>query len=171
MIKRIAITGPESTGKSWLAEKLASLYQTVWVPEYARQYIDGLSRPYNFDDILEIAKGQYDLEIEHALKANKLLFSDTDFMVLKVWCEFKYQKNHPWIDEMILKHQYDLYLLCDIDLEWKPDPQREHPHLRQEIFNLYKKELTTRNLPYKIVSGRGEKRLRNAVSYVNLMLN
>ena len=169
MIKRIAITGPESTGKSWLAEKLAAHYQTVWVQEYARQYIDGLNRPYNFDDILKIAKGQYILEEECALRANKLLFSDTDFIVLKVWCEFKYQKTHRWIDEMIFKHKYDLYLLADIDIKWKFDLQREHPHLRKEIFNLYKDELTTRNLPYQIVSGRMEERLRNAVSYVNLI--
>lgn len=169
MIKRIAITGPESTGKSWLAEKLAVHYQTVWVPEYARQYIDGLNRPYNFDDILEIARGQYNLEEERALRANNLLFSDTDFIVLKIWCEFNYQKTHPWIDEMILKHKYDLYLLADIDLEWKFDPQREHPHLRKEIFNLYKKELTSRNLPFQIVSGREGERLRKAVSYVNLL--
>ena len=72
---------------------------------------------------------------------------------------------------MILKHQYDLYLLTDIDLEWKPDPQREHPHLRQEIFNLYKKELSARKFPYKIVSGKGEDRLRDAVSYVNLIVD
>lgn len=77
MIKKIAITGPESTGKSLLAEQLARYYNTVYVPEYAREYIDNLNKPYNFDDILKIAKAQLKNEKLLETKANKILFCDT----------------------------------------------------------------------------------------------
>jgi nicotinamide riboside kinase len=81
MVKRIAITGPESTGKSQLAEKLAEYYQTLWVAEYAREYLEKINRPYNYNDVLEIAKAQLDEENKAAKKANKILFCDTDFTV------------------------------------------------------------------------------------------
>jgi len=90
LIKKIAITGPESTGKSELAKKLAKHYNTVWVPEFSREYIDNINRPYDYDDIIEIAKGQLNREKEAEKKANKFLFCDTELIVAKIWSEFKY---------------------------------------------------------------------------------
>ncbi|MCK4569489.1 MAG: ATP-binding protein, partial [Bacteroidales bacterium] len=94
---RIAITGPESTGKSELAEQLAKHFNTVWVPEYSREYLRELSRSYGYDDILSIAKGQFEGEERMATKASGLLFCDTDFIVNKIWCIDKFGKCHPWI--------------------------------------------------------------------------
>jgi NadR type nicotinamide-nucleotide adenylyltransferase len=166
MTKRIAITGPESTGKSELAEALAAHYQTVWVPEYAREYLDKLNREYNYEDILLIAKGQVIGETGMLEKANRFLFVDTEMIVLKIWCEVKYCKCHPWILHQLSKQNYDLYLFTDIDLPWQPDPLREHPDKRRELFNLYLDELMKRNLPFEIVSGFGQKRLENAVMII-----
>jgi len=166
MTKRIAITGPESTGKSELAEALAAHYQTVWVPEYAREYLDELHRAYNYEDILLIAKGQVKGEKEIRKKANRFLFVDTEMIVLKIWCEVKYGKCHPSILNRLSKQNYDLYLFTDIDLPWQPDPLREHPDKRRELFNLYLDELKKRNLPFEIVSGFGQKRLENAVMMI-----
>jgi NadR type nicotinamide-nucleotide adenylyltransferase len=113
---RIAITGPESTGKSTLSEALARYYKTVFVSEYAREYIDQLDRDYSFDDILAIARGQLKREQELAAKGNKFIFCDTELIVTRIWSLHRYGKCHDWIDEQIAKRRYDLYLLCNVDL-------------------------------------------------------
>jgi NadR type nicotinamide-nucleotide adenylyltransferase len=163
---KIAITGPESTGKSVLAEQLARHYKTTWVPEFARSFIDGLNRPYVAGDIVTIAKGQAASEKQHEEPATGLLFCDTELIVTKIWSEFKYGFCDPWILKNISESNYLLYLLCDIDLPWMEDPQREHPHLREQLFRLYEKELTVRNLPFRIVTGIGGVRLENAIHFV-----
>ncbi len=167
MIKRIAITGPESTGKSQLAEGLALHYQTLWVAEYAREYLEKLNRAYNYDDILQIAKEQLKRENAAAEKANHFLFCDTDVTVTKIWCEFKYKHCHDWINETFLQHKYDLYLLCDTDIPWAFDPQRENPNEREELFQLYQQILKAAKFPFAIVSGIGALRLENAIKIVN----
>ncbi len=163
---RIAITGPESTGKSFLARQLSEHYKTLWVPEFARDYIDNLNRPYNEDDIPIIAKNQMKNEDELAEKANKILFCDTELIVTKIWSQFKYRYCDNWILENVESHVYDLYLLCNIDLPWEYDPQREHPDMREKLFNLYVNELESYNFPYAVISGMNQKRLKNAITEV-----
>lgn len=169
-IKRIAVTGPESTGKSQLAKDLAIFYHTLWVPEFAREYLDKINRPYNYDDILEIAKKQIEIENRFSEKTNKLLFCDTDITVTKIWCEFKYKKCHQWIDDQFKNHKYDLYLLCDVDLPWEFDPQRENANERNELFDIYLKTLKTANYPFVIINGTGDLRKQNAINAVNNIL-
>lgn len=170
-MKRIAITGPESTGKSWLSENLAGHYDTFWVNEFAREYLAIIHMPYVFEDLKEIAKGQYIEEnktVRKALIQNKnQIFCDTDFLVLYIWSIKKYGKCDTYIEEKLNEHRYDLYLLCDIDLPWEFDPLRENPDEREMLFNMYKSVLEKLNLPYKIVSGKGEMRLSNAVGFVD----
>jgi NadR type nicotinamide-nucleotide adenylyltransferase len=167
LIKRIAITGPESTGKSLLSERLAAHYHTSWVPEFAREYINGLGRDYIQEDILTIAKGQLRKENRIAKNANGVIFCDTELIVTKIWSDVKYSRCDEWILKKINSHKYDLYLLCYIDIPWEFDPQREHPQLREHLFNLYLQELTERNLPFSVISGLGEERLNNAVKIIN----
>lgn len=167
-MKRIAITGPESTGKSWLTAQLAAFYQAPFVPEYSREYLESLGRPYEYEDILAIAQGQLNAEESMAKNSDALwLFSDTDLLVTYIWCQVKYGKVHPWIVEKLSSHSYHHYLLCDIDLPWQPDPLREHPHRRNEIFSLYIKALKQHGFPFTIIRGEGETRLFNAVTAVN----
>ena len=163
---RIAVTGPESTGKSILTQQLASFFGTAWVPEYAREYIDRLDRPYNEADILEIAKGQLEREEEKSAVAKGILFCDTELTVARIWSEVKYGHCHPWILERLEDHTYDLYLLCDIDVPWENDPQREHPHMREQLFTLYKKELSGRGCRFGVVTGLGAVRLQNAIELI-----
>ncbi len=167
MLKRIAITGPESTGKTQLAQQLATHFNTNWVTEYAREYIDHLNRPYNQDDILSIAKTQYKQVEALASQCNELLICDTHLLVTKIWSDHKYKECDQWILDHIEKQKIDLYLLCDIDLQWEADPQREHPHLRMHLFNLYKHNLESYNFNYRIVSGQGSDRINNAIAFVN----
>ncbi len=166
MLKRIAITGPESTGKSSLCKQLAEHYNDLWVPEVARDYIDKLNKAYDQSDILAIAKKQMEAEDVAASQANKFLFCDTELMVTKIWSEHKYYECDPWILNQIEERKYALYLLCDIDLPWEYDPQREHPDLRSHFFNLYHEELKRRKLNFKIVSGIGEERIKNAIELI-----
>ncbi len=166
MPRKISITGPESTGKSWLAEQLARHFNTAWAPEYSREYLESLDRPYNYNDILEIAKMQLKKESDILPEARKFLFCDTDLIVSKIWCDVKYGKCHEWIEKNILENEYELYLLCDIDLPWEQDPLREHPDRREYLFNLYKRTLSEYKLNFKIISGEGDKRLQNAINVI-----
>jgi NadR type nicotinamide-nucleotide adenylyltransferase len=171
MIRKIVLTGPESTGKSSLAEALAKHYKTVWVPEYARTYLESLGRPYEKHDLVEIARGQIKVEDELVKKANKMLFCDTDLTVIKIWHQHKYGNVHPFILENLRHRKYDLYLLPFIDLPWKYDPQREHPHLRSYLFDLYEKELQSRRIDYMILKGNHKQRFTNAVKAIEFAQN
>jgi NadR type nicotinamide-nucleotide adenylyltransferase len=172
MLKKIAITGPESTGKSWLAERLAGHYQTHFVKEYAREYLARLQKPYALDDIVQIAKGQLEAEKMLEAKSDQLLFADTEMLVCKIWASVVFGKIPEFIQQAFEKQQYDLYLLCDIDLPWEADPLREHPDRRKEIMGLYKQALTEHKMPFKLVSGKGDERLQHAIAFVDeLLLN
>jgi NadR type nicotinamide-nucleotide adenylyltransferase len=167
---RISITGPESTGKSWLAEHLAEHYKTKWVPEYARKFLEEINRPYSYDDILLIAQKQFEQE-NSASENNALVFCDTDFCVTSIWCKVKYDKCHEWITEKLEQNHYGLYLLCDVDLPWQYDPLREHPEMRSELFAMYHDLLNNQRFNYLVVNGTGEERLQNAIAFVDEYLN
>ncbi|HNW91253.1 MAG TPA: ATP-binding protein [Bacteroidales bacterium] len=168
---RVAITGPESTGKSILAEQLARYYNTVFVPEYARTYIERLNREYSFEDLDIIAKGQIAAERDAEKKADKIIFCDTELTVIKIWGEHKYHKCPEWVSANLPKYSYDLYLLCNIDLDWEYDPQREHPHLRSYFFDWYYEELKKRKVNFQVVEGRGPERLKNALVFTEELLS
>ena len=169
-IKKIAIIGPESTGKSELSKTLAKHFNTVWVPEYARRYIDNLDRPYNKSDLINIAKGQIQLEKGQLDRAHDFLFCDTNLLVIKVWSEHKYGNCDEWILNELNAFKYDLHLLTDVDLPWEEDPQREHPMLRRYFFDVYKNELDAADIDYRIVRGVGQERFANALSAVETFL-
>lgn len=166
-VLKVAITGPESTGKSMIAQLLADHYQTVWVPEYARIHLLGIDRPYNYGDLLEIAQKQLTSEKVFEPLANKILFSDTELLVAKIWCEDKFGTCHSWILEALEKQHYDLYLLMDIDLPWQYDPLREDENRRTILFEKYRNELEKYNFNYKIVSGQDVLRLKNAIGHID----
>lgn len=164
---RIAVTGPESTGKSTLAANLAQHYKTVYNPEYAREYIDQLKRPYEYKDVEKIAKEQIKREKGLLKRAAGILFADTELLVIKVWMEHKYRKTPSWLPDAIIRNKYDLYLLCDVDVPWEEDPQREHPHMRAYFFEKYRYELDHMRFPYVIVSGSWGERFSKAVTYID----
>jgi len=170
---KIAITGPESTGKTTLARQLAAHYHTLWVPEYARYYLTLLDRPYTPDDVVEIAKGQVYWENELAKLQPNLLFCDTDLLVCKIWLQFKYGIQNEWIEANLKTHPYNLHLLCNIDLPWQADPLREHPNLddRQKIFDLYQQELKKLNAHFVTISGDEQARFFQAKGVIDKYLS
>lgn len=169
-MQKIVVTGPESTGKTTLARQLAKHFRTLWVPEFARTYIDGLNRPYQEADLLEIAKGQVASEIKMASKASDLLFIDTSLEVIKIWAEFRFGRCHPQILEELKERRHDFYLLCTPDLPWEFDPQRENPGDRHVLLKLYQNALTDLQVNFQEISGAGETRMAQAISAVNQVL-
>ena len=176
-IKKIVIMGPESTGKSTLCRQLAEHYNTLWCPEFAREYLLTNGTNYTFDDLLTIAKGQVALEEMYHKKVSEnetsnLLFVDTDMYVMKVWCEFVFGKCHPFIIDRIKKQQTDLYLLCNVDLPWVKDELREYPDLqtREELFHIYHNILTNQSVPFEIISGTNDERLQAAITAVDTFM-
>lgn len=186
MIKKVVIIGPESTGKSTLCKQLAEHYHTIWVEEYAREYLLKNGTDYTYENLLDIAKGQVENEelgIRNWEAANyeqsagssgqtknqKPVFIDTDMYVMKVWCEFVFEKCHHWILNRIAQRKYDLYLLCNIDLPWVKDELREYPDLlrRQKLYCYYKDILINQNIPWVEISGNYDKRRENAIKAVD----
>ena len=172
---KVAITGPESTGKSTLAEKLAHHYNTNFVPEYSRTYLENFEGRYTEDDVVEIAKGQHNLILEEERKLSaktqqvtSLLIADTEIVVCKIWVEYVFKHSNKVIDEILKQQNFDLYLLCDIDLPWVYDPLRENTNLeeRKELFEIYRNTLEQMNLPFEIVSGDNEVRVNNAIKVI-----
>jgi len=170
---KIVIIGPESTGKSTLTQALASYFQEPWVKEYAREYIDRLKRPYTYDDLLSIAKGQIALEEKLATEANRFLFCDTDLHVLDIWSQHKFGKTHQWTLDQIQNRNYDLYVITDIDIPWEEDPQREHPDpaMRKYFMDLYINKIKDTGIPFVIVKGKNKTRLTAAVDQIMLLFN
>ena len=187
MLKKIVIIGPESTGKSTLCEQLAQHYDTKWCPEFAREYLLTNGTDYAYDDLLHIAKGQIALEEEFISMVynqqpvlsnsrrttnQQLLFIDTDMYVMKVWCEFVFENCHRFILEEIVSRQYDLYLLCNIDLPWTKDKLREYPDLasRQKLYNIYEDIMINQSVPWINISGDYEERLQKAIVATDKLL-
>lgn len=176
MLKKIVVIGPESTGKSSLCAALATKYNTLWCPEYAREYLLKNGTNYSYKDLLNIAKGQLNLEDAVTKKSNEqsapFVFIDTDMYVMKVWCEFVFGKCHQFILEEINTRKYDLYLLCDTDLPWEKDALREYPdnETRNNLFEIYRNLLEKQQTPWTIINGTGNKRTQNAVNAINQLL-
>ena len=188
MIKKVVVIGPESTGKSSLCEQLANHYKTEWVKEYAREYLLTNGTEYSYDNLLEIAKGQFALEkaaiqlVENKIKIStennttsaandlpEIVLIDTNMYVLKVWCEFVFEKCHPWILNQIVENSYDLYLLCDIDLPWVKDELREYPEvgIREKLYHHYKDLLINQSTPWVNISGNYQQRVEKAVNAID----
>ncbi len=170
-MKKIVLTGPESSGKTTLAARLAKHFGTVWVPEFAREYLAGLGLPYTANDLLEIAHGQVALEDKMAGEAtNGLLFLDTSLEVLKIWSEVRFGHCDRWTLAQFQLRLPAYYLLCLPDLPWAPDPQRENPDDREVLLGIYRRELVAVGVPFSEIGGNGERRFAMAVDAINAFL-
>jgi nicotinamide riboside kinase len=160
---KIVITGPESTGKSSLAIHLANYYNGEYIPEYAREYIEQLHHHYTFNDVEHIAQNQWQ-QMQLANKTQKpIVFFDTYLIITKVWFDVVFEKIPAWIDEALRQSPIDMFLLCNTDLPWEPDPVRENGgKMRDILFEKYQKEIEYYGFPYQIIKGNGNERIQNA---------
>lgn len=164
--QKIAIVGPESTGKSQLARALAEHFGEPWVPEMARGYLEKIQRPYTKNDVEEIARQQLQEEERLAREAKRFLFCDTTLLVIQIWMEHAYGHCPDWIRKSVEERHYDLYFLCDIDLPWEPDPLREHPMKREYFFEKFLFSLKKMNVRYELVQGYFENRTKLACQFL-----
>ena len=162
---RIAITGPESSGKTTLAEQIASKLNGTLVPEFARNYLLERNGIYSYNDLEVIAIGQVN-SCEITLSSN-LLVSDTELLVMKIWSEFKFGKCSDSILKLLENQTFDHYFLCRPDIPWEEDPLREHPEQREELYTLYFKELANRELPFTVIEGEQSERLKKCEAVIN----
>ena len=160
---RIAITGPESSGKTTIALELSKEFGIHFCHEYARAYLNNTKGEYSFSDLDRIALGQLALW----KKASPPMICDTDMTVMKIWSEVKYGNLSPLIDRMYHKQHFDHYFLCQPDMPWDPDPLREHPKDRDWLFDLYVKELKNMNRPFTILHGTPEERLKQSTVVIH----
>lgn len=164
------VTGPESTGKTNIASHLSEVLDCVWVPEYARNYVEKLKRPYTYDDVETIARKQIS-DYLYFTRRNKFVIFDTWLIITRVWFDKVFDRHPRWIDEEIKNLKIDLFLLCAPDLEWIPDPVRENGgEMRYELFQIYQREIKNLSVPFGIVKGKDHDRYRAAEEIVKKYL-
>jgi len=164
-LKRIVVTGPESTGKTILSTALACKLNGTLVPEFARTYVESLERPYQFADVELIARHQMEEERQWSKSVSSgILVMDTWLIITKIWFEVVYGTVPDWIEAYIAETRIDLFLVCRPDLPWIPDPVRENGgEMRQKLFDRYCREIERFGFDYEIVEGFGDERLNNAL--------
>ncbi len=165
---RVAVVGSECTGKTTLAAALAAHYQTVWVPEFARQFVIDKGAAPDYEDVETIARGQIALEDEKADEASRLLIEDTDLFSTVLYSRHYYGDCPQWIEAALEKRAADLYLLADIDIPWVPDgEQRDRGDRREELHELFRCALVERRLTFTKIRGSPGERLDAAVSVID----
>ncbi len=169
-IKKIAIVGPESTGKSTMSIALAKHYNVPWVPEYARYYCAALKQDCTLQDEINMYHGQVALEESVlAMTETNFIICDTTFLTVKIWSDEMFGETPQTVLDGLMQKPYDFYLLLDIDLPWQEDPLRDFPHMREHFMEVWNTELKALNANYVVVNGI-DNRLQNAINEIDLFL-
>lgn len=173
---KVVLFGPESTGKTTLSRHLARYYNSVWVPEYAREYLQDVwnneRRTCEPKDLIPIAIGQMALENELAKKTDSVLICDTDLLETKVYSEAYYSGTcDPVLDKYAIENTYDLYFLTYIDVPWEADDLRDKSNERERMFKAFEDTLIKYNRPYVLLKGSKKERLEEAVKHINKLIN
>ena len=172
---RVVVFGPESTGKTSLCKDLAAHYKTLWVPEFARDYLqekwDTTQEICTLEDLPTIAQGQMDLENEALKSASKVLFCDTNILVTQIWSETHFDGYcDPKIIAAVNQVHYDLYLLTDVDIPWEADDLRDRPNDREGMFEYFKVKLEEQNVAYEYIKGDRENRIKQATTAIDSII-
>ncbi len=168
--RRVSVFGPESTGKTTLATRLAAVYGTALVPEYARTHLEQQEGRVAIEDIDLIARGQLAVEDALALEANRLLICDTDVLETTVWSDALFGDCPAWIREVARRRHYDLTLLLDVDVPFVADPVRYLPDERRSFFDRCARALDEHGRRYVVIRGAWEARMRAAHAAIDAMM-
>ena len=172
---KIVLFGPESSGKTTLTAQLAAHFNSRWVPEYMRTYLESkwenLKTPIEKKDLLPIAKGHIKDENRLTLLTDKLLLLDTNVLQIKTYCEYYY---NGWCPSELIQasqqHRYDYYFLTNIDVPWQKDNLRDRPNDRDKMFRIFEQQLIKNNTPYTILEGSKQERLKSAIAIINTLI-
>ncbi len=165
---KIGITGPESSGKTTLAKQLSDYFNALYIPEYAREYLEENGLNYTYDDVIRIAQHQI-----HSIASTKapIVICDTESLVLHIWLDVKFKHTPEFIIDSIRNNLCDVYILCAPDIPWEEDEQRENPNDRAFLFDLYLEYLTRFNLNFIVVSGSKEDRLKQSIEFFSTFMD
>ena len=164
--RSICLHGPESTGKSTMAPRLAQHFDTQCVAEFGRTYCEAYGTDLAMADLIMIAHA-HDAKVKAAIASgDRPVILDTDPLMSAVWADMLFGRRDPWFDQW--QGTADLYLLFDIDLPWVEDGTRMFGTAtqRQRFFDLSRAELERRRLPWALVSGQGSQRYLNALKAI-----
>lgn len=160
-LRRVAILGAESSGKSTLAEALAARYGTVWVPEYLREFVDTRGRVPFESDQYPIARTQLEREDAAAARATRFLFCDTTPLMTALYSRQYWGRVDPQLARLDSRHDYALTLVTAPDSPWEPDGlQRESEEVRQQVHRMLLETLAARAIPYVLLEGELAQRMR-----------
>ena len=162
---KIAITGPESSGKTTLCSSLSEHYTISFIPEFARTYLEETEGKYKQLDLDTIAQGQLNKLVSCD---ETIVICDTDFSVLEIWSEYKYKNTSELIKNLVSKELFDLHILCSPDIPWEEDPLRENQNTREELFELYKESLNRNNKNFIVVNGSAKNRLEKSLQAIDI---
>lgn len=169
-VLKVAVLGAESTGKTTLCQDLAQHFNTQWVGEFMRPYLqlkwDTTQKHCEWEDLLPIAEGQISEENNKALQANHYLFCDTTLLELMVYAYWYYGKCPPEIEAAALNHHYDLILLTEVDVPWVADDLRDAPHQRHEISQAFEQALISHNKPFRKIGGNRQQRVTTVANWL-----
>jgi NadR type nicotinamide-nucleotide adenylyltransferase len=159
---RVCLIGPECTGKTTLAERLADHFDAPWVPEFAREYAERVGRPLTVDDVEPIARGQ--MALEDGAPKDGLLILDTDLISTVVYARYYYGQCPEWIKTAARARKADLYLLTDIDVPFIADSLRDSAAPRETLYEKFAE--TLKNYQANVVPITGE-RLAAAITQLD----
>lgn len=167
-VKKICFYGPESTGKTFMAKRMAEHFQTDWVPEAARSIL--ASNEFSEKEIIKIAV-THDQHIHDKMQtANKLLFCDTDVITTKIYSRLYLNSIPDVLSDIENRTAYDLYFLMDVDVPWIEDPLRDLGNRREEMMRTFKSELELRKIPYILIQGNYQQREEKVITEINKLL-
>jgi len=169
---RIVITGAESTGKTTLAKSLSGYYGAPWTGEYVRDYVDEIGRELAASDLDPIARGQLAQEDAGLLKAQRLVFHDTNILSSIIYANHYFETVIDWVNDAFLERDYTLYLFCLPDIPWAADEgQRDSAEARNTLHAKFKDALNKLNLPYLEISGSQVERMHRAVKAIDQVVD
>lgn len=168
---KVVVTGIECSGKSTLSESLSNHYGVPYLSEYSRWYLNEYGSDYTESDLLKIAQGQRESEYERERLAQAPIICDTSLLVIMIWSLIRFGHCHHWILEQIELQTWDLFILCDHDIPLEPDPLRDFDLDRESFYQQYLSELSELNVPYHLVHGSSDQRLRRSVEIIDGVLN
>lgn len=160
---RIVLTGPESSGKTELANSLSKYFKMPFVPEYAREYLNKKNKEYDLSDLLKINNAQTKIQ---KVTDGEMVFWDTDIITIIIWAKEKFNTKNEIFEKSLKENVPHFYLLCNPDLDWEQDDLRENPNDRYRLLREYQSILTKRRIPYAHIQGKGKIRLANAIDSI-----